>query len=69
MNLRLVLIGFAPFTLAAGSSINIQEKSNVIFFLVDDLGWADLGCFGSRFYETPNIDNFEIGRASCRERV
>ncbi len=29
---------------------------NVVFFLVDDLGWADLGVSGSRFYETPNID-------------
>src|SRR3984885_3136320 len=29
---------------------------NVVFFLVDDLGWRDLGCFGSTFYETPHID-------------
>jgi len=27
-----------------------------VFFLVDDLGWKDLGCFGSTFYETPNVD-------------
>src|SRR6056297_2143421 len=26
------------------------------FFLVDDLGWTDVNCFGSSFYETPNID-------------
>ncbi len=30
--------------------------SNVVFFLADDLGWRDLGCYGSQFYETPNID-------------
>ncbi|MCA9139213.1 MAG: sulfatase, partial [Planctomycetales bacterium] len=29
---------------------------NVVFFLVDDLGWRDLGCYGSPLYETPNID-------------
>jgi len=29
---------------------------NVVFFLVDDLGWTDVACFGSTFYETPNID-------------
>ncbi|WP_145054026.1 sulfatase [Lignipirellula cremea] len=29
---------------------------NVVMFLVDDLGWTDLGCFGSSFYETPNVD-------------
>lgn len=29
---------------------------NVIFILTDDMGWTDLGCFGSELYETPNID-------------
>jgi len=29
---------------------------NVVFFLVDDLGWTDLGCYGSDYYETPHID-------------
>lgn len=29
---------------------------NVIFILADDLGYADLGCYGSKYYETPNID-------------
>ena len=32
------------------------EKPNVIFILCDDLGWRDVGCFGSTFHETPNID-------------
>jgi arylsulfatase A-like enzyme len=32
------------------------EKPNVIFILCDDLGWRDVGCFGSAFHETPNID-------------
>lgn len=33
-----------------------MEKPNIVFFLIDDLGWADLGCYGSRYYETPRID-------------
>jgi len=33
-----------------------EPKPNIIFILVDDLGWADLGCYGSSFHETPNID-------------
>ena len=33
-----------------------NEKPNIIFFLVDDLGWSDLGCYGSKYYNTPNID-------------
>jgi arylsulfatase A-like enzyme len=32
------------------------KRPNIVFILVDDLGWADVGCFGSKFYETPNID-------------
>ncbi len=32
------------------------EKPNFVFILVDDMGWADLTCYGSTFYETPNID-------------
>jgi arylsulfatase A-like enzyme len=31
-------------------------KPNVIFILLDDYGYTDLGCYGSKFYETPNID-------------
>ena len=33
-----------------------ESRPNVVFFLVDDLGWRDLGCYGSQLYETPNID-------------
>lgn len=29
---------------------------NFVFILADDLGWSDLGCYGSRLYETPAID-------------
>src|SRR4051794_34725062 len=35
-----------------------QNKLNVVFFLVDDLGWADLGFEGSTLYHPPNIDAF-----------
>jgi len=33
-----------------------HKRPNFVFFLVDDLGWTDLGCYGSTFYETPNVD-------------
>ena len=33
-----------------------RERPSFIFILADDLGWADLTCYGHPFYETPNID-------------
>lgn len=32
------------------------KRPNVIFILADDLGYSDVGCNGSKYYETPNID-------------
>lgn len=33
-----------------------QRRMNIVFILADDLGWSDLGCYGSSFYETPHLD-------------
>ncbi|MCP4313141.1 MAG: sulfatase [Bacteroidetes bacterium] len=41
-----------------------EKQANIIFFLVDDLGWTDVGCYGSSFYDTPNID--ALARAGVR---
>ncbi len=35
-----------------------QNQPNVVFILVDDLGWIDTGVYGSSFYQTPHIDAF-----------
>ena len=36
--------------------LSATAKPNFVLILIDDLGWKDLGCYGSTFYETPNID-------------
>jgi len=38
-----------------------SKKLNFVFILIDDMGWTDLGCFGSDFYETPHIDRLATG--------
>ncbi|HEC03470.1 MAG TPA: sulfatase, partial [Phycisphaerales bacterium] len=42
---------FRAEALAFGS-----EKPNIIFIMADDLGYADLGCYGQKFIETPYVD-------------
>jgi arylsulfatase A-like enzyme len=52
-------LGALSFLPLAGHSVNgksPETKPNIIFILLDDFGYADCGCYGSRFYETPNID-------------
>ena len=58
-----MLIGGVLALLLAASSARAQPEEaasqqppNVVFVLVDDLGWADVEAFGSRFYETPHIN-------------
>ncbi len=49
-----------------------DPQTNVVLILIDDLGWKDLGCYGSTYYQTPNIDQlaaegmrFTDGYAAC----
>jgi len=46
---------FATYLILNSCSAS-REKPNIILFFIDDLGWTDLGCYGSDLYETPNID-------------
>lgn len=39
-------------------------KPNIVFILIDDMGWADGGCFGSQYYQTPNLDR--LAKAGMR---
>jgi arylsulfatase A len=33
-----------------------EPRPNVVLIVIDDMGWADLGCYGSKFHKTPHID-------------
>ena len=60
------LLSLSCLALFGSCSPNKAEKTppNVIFILADDLGWMDLGCYGSSFYETPNLD--QLAREGVR---
>ena len=49
-------LGLGAASLAVGSARAAPKRLNVVFFLIDDMGWTDAGCYGSTLYETPNID-------------
>ena len=60
------------FTALPVGTASAKSKLNVVFFLIDDMGWTDVGCYGSGYYETPNIDRlagqgmkFTDAYASC----
>lgn len=65
---RFAMIGFSAMVAALpiiwgghcegedGSLTKSGVKPNFVFILADDLGYTDLGCYGSRYYETPQID-------------
>ncbi len=38
-----------------------DARPNVVLIVADDLGWADLGCYGSKFHRTPNLDRLAAG--------
>jgi arylsulfatase A-like enzyme len=76
--LRKTIMACAVAVLALGVGrttdlLNAAERPNFVFILVDDLGKMDLGCEGSQYYETPNIDRlasrslrFTNGYSACQ---
>ncbi|MCL4195516.1 MAG: sulfatase-like hydrolase/transferase, partial [Thermoguttaceae bacterium] len=44
--------------LCASAEKETPSRPNIILFLVDDMGWMDCGAYGSKYYETPNMDRF-----------
>ena len=54
--LLVIVLLFSACTATNQTTKKTTEKPNIIFILVDDLGYADVGFNGSEFYETPNLD-------------
>lgn len=58
-----------------GCSIKKERLPNIVIMFIDDQGYADVGCFGAKGFETPNLDrmaddgikftNFHVSQAVC----
>ena len=54
--LLLLLLAFPISTIGQRSPTTAPSRPNIVFILVDDLRWDELGCAGHPFIKTPNID-------------
>jgi hypothetical protein len=71
MNLDKIFYLLTSFLLTLGVTF-AEQRPNVIFLMIDDLGWASISSMGDEFLETPNIDKlaksgmqFTNGYAAC----
>ena len=69
---HIILLAVISIASIPSTRVASAEPRNIIVVLVDDLGWMDLGCQGSDFYQTPHIDQlaargirFINGYAAC----
>ncbi len=65
-------LSVSALALGVASAAIGAERPNVLLIVVDDLGWNDLSCMGSTFYETPSVDRlaregvrFTNGYSAC----
>jgi len=64
LGLAAIAASAASFPLAARAAAAdaapapAQQTPNIVLVVADDFGWTDLGCTGSKYYESPNIDRF-----------
>ena len=56
----LFVLGLVTFAVVPNLAAE-PRRPNVVFILADDLGYTDLACYGSKFYETPQIDALAAG--------
>jgi len=61
------LVGVAVLIAGFVGSLWGVEKPNIVFIMADDLGYGDLGCFGSEHLKTPHVDALAKGGVKCSD--
>lgn len=59
-----LLVGAAVSAPIRTRAAEIPLRPNIVLILADDLGWADLGCYGADLHETPHLD--QLAREGVR---
>jgi arylsulfatase A-like enzyme len=54
--MKRILFSLLGLLLCSASAVAQSRKPNIVFVLVDDMGYGDLGCYGAKDIRTPNID-------------
>ena len=57
MKIRALLLG----VFLAGLALASESRPNIVLIMADDLGYGDLGCYGSKLNQTPHIDSLAAG--------
>lgn len=55
-----LLLGWMLGATVATAMDGKPDPPNIVMILVDDLGYSDIECYGSRYYQTPNIDRLAV---------
>src|SRR5207244_12617524 len=58
---ELLLAGAGAFALTTAARAGAASPPNIVFIMADDMGYADLSCYGRRDFTTPNIDRLAAG--------
>ena len=56
LNHSIVLLLLGPLQIVCANNPSKKTKPNFIFIYTDNIGYGDIGCFGSNIHHTPNID-------------
>ena len=62
-----ILLASCGGALAEAPIVSENVRPNVILIVADDLGWGDLGCYGSKFHRSPNLDELAAQGMRCTQ--